>query len=286
MKRLLASLSLIYVITVSAQSLLVVQSAQIHDLYGNSIVTALLETEGIEQVDVFHARLFTHDSSEYSRTNLKRVLKAHVERAKPAEILFLGEPVIDVGVPYKYTPILVGSKSFNTTALTAARDYNPEWNKIYIVSGPSHVAQLRQANLQTHMDGFDVETFTVSTVADFQKRLLSLQDEPKGIIVLNAFTLLDEWKQDVGYAELEEILVSVNKRHLDVGLCRRKFDTALALGPTPEEAAALASSSYHVAENELPHISSCANLRRLSSKWLPVYRKSQGKFDIVVGGYD
>lgn len=285
MKWLLASLSLIYSLTVSAQSLLVVQSAQIHDLYGNSIVTALLTDQGVEHVDVFHARLFINDASDYSRTNLRRVLLEYVKKNKPANVLFLGEPELDIGVPIKYSSVIVGGEDYNTTALTALRNYDADYNHVYIVSGPSHVSQLRKDSLVKKLDGFEISTYTVTTVLDFQKRLLALQDEPRGIVVLNAFTLLDEWNQDVGFAELENIFVSVNKRHLDVGLCRRKFKTTFGLGPTPKEAAELAMDSYHNGTN-VPHISSCANLSRVKKRWLPVYRKAQGNFDIVIGGHE
>lgn len=284
MKGLWALASLIYCLTVDAQSLLVVQSATVHDLYGNSIVAQLLAVEREPHIFVFNARRFTYDTSAYSRESLKRVLKAAVERSKPSLILYLGEPEFDTGFPSKYSSVLIGADNFNTAALRAASSYNEKWAKTYIVTDSSALATLRLTELKTRLEGLDVEIHIVNTVLEYRKLLLDLQKEAVGTIVMNVFGLKDEWNNTVGYAELEKIMVATNRRHIDVGICRSGFKTALAVGPTPKEAASLAIASYNKPLNL--HISSCANLSRLKSKpsWLSLYRKSMGKFDIVEGG--
>lgn len=282
MKAALAIGSLIYCLTANAQNLLVVQSATIHDLYGNTIVSKILDSEKVKAMTVFNARQFTNDSSTYSRKNLDRVLEAYVKEHKPAIILFLGEPSIDVGVPTKYSPVLFGGETFNSVAVTAAAAYNSKWDPVYVVSDNSALAALRLVELRKQLKDVKIETYNVTTVLEYRQALQKLQGEPKGTLVLNAFTLVDEWNENVGYDEIEKLLVTANKRHLDVGICRTGFRTTLALGPTPAEAASIALSSY--SQPFKSHISSCANLTRVKSRWLKVYRTSMGKFDTVEGG--
>lgn len=286
MKRLLVLASLIYSLSTNAQSLLLVQSATVNNLYGNAIANALLRREKVDSIDVFHARTFAHDVSDYSRDALKKAVEAYLQQAKPSEVLFVGERPegLNMQIPSKYTPLLFGADSVNDVALRAASIYNPKWNKVYIVTGPSFNSKLREAEIAKWAEGLEVETFRVSTVLEYRKVLLDLQKQDTGTLVMNVFGLLDEWNQNVGYGELEDILLATNKRHLDVGICRDGFDTTFALGPTPEEAATRVIALY--SSNLKSHISSCANLLRLKEKWLPVYRKTTGRFDVVIGGYD
>lgn len=284
MRRLLAIGSLIYCVMANAQSLLVVQSSTVHDLYGNTIIAKILEDQhgAVDHVAVFNARQFSHDRSAHSREILAKVLKDYTEKSKPSLLLFLGEPEVPVGVPTKYSPVLTGPKTFNTTALKAASIYNKKWSPIYVISDDSILANLRLQELRQQLDGVELEVTAVSTVLEYRRALLELQDQPRGTVILNAFSLLDEWQEPVGYAEIEDLLVKTNQRHVDVGICRNGFKTTLAIGPTPEEAAALAMAPYNQASTS--HISSCANLSRIVPKWLGLYRATMGKYDTVEGG--
>lgn len=284
MRRLLAIGSLIYCVMANAQSLLVVQSSTVNDLYGNTIIAKILEDQNgsVDHIAVFNARQFTHDRSKHSREILVKVLRFTVEQSPPSELLFLGEPVVDVGVPAKYSSVLIGSATFNTTALKAASIYNKKWSSVYIISGTSILANLRLQELRKQLGDVEPEVTTVSTVLEYRAALLALQDSPKGTLVLNVFTLLDEWQEPVGFDEIEDLMVKTNRRHVDVGICRNGFKTTLAIGPTPAEAAALATAPYSQASNS--HISSCANLSRVVPKWLGIYRATMGKYDIVEGG--
>lgn len=284
MRRLLAIGSLIYCVMANAQSLLVVQSDTVHDLYGNTIIAKILEDQNgaVDHIAVFNARQFSHDRSEHSREILARVLKTYTDQSKPSMLLFLGEPVVELGVPMKYSSVLIGSTTFNSTALKAASVYNKKWSPVYVISDDSILANLRLQELRQQLDGVDLEVTVVSTVLEYRRALLELQDQPKGTLVLNAFSLLDEWQEPVGYVEIEDLLVKTNRRHVDVGICRNGFKTTLAVGPTPEEAATLAMATYNQASTS--HISSCANLSRIVPNWLGLYRATMGKYDIVEGG--
>jgi len=274
--------SLILCSTVNAQSLSVVQSATIHDLYGNTIIQKMLANEDDHMIDVLNVREFSHDNSAYSRDSLTNVVKAWVEKRKPDLVVFLGEPALNIGFSTKYSSVLFGGETFNMVAATALGAYNPKEKAIYIITDKSALAALRLADLKKQLGDNTPEVFDVDTVLEFRKLVQKLQGEPKGTIVLNVFTLVDEWNANVGYTEIEKLFVTANSRHLDVGICRTGFKTTFALGPTPGEAAILAMAAYD--QPSKPHISSCANLKRVKAKWLPVYRASIGKFDIVEGG--
>lgn len=282
MKWVLVVASLILCSTVNAQSLSVVQSATIYDLYGNTIIQKMLVNEDDHMIDVFNVREFAHDNSAYSRDSLTKVVKAWVEKRKPGLVVFLGEPALPVGYPSKYSSVLFGGETFNMVAATALGTYNAKQDAIYIITDNSALAALRLADLKKQLGDKKPEVYDVDTVLDFRKLVQKLQGEPKGTIVLNVFTLVDEWNANVGYTEIEKLLVTANSRHLDVGICRTGFKTTFALGPTPAEAAVLAMAAYD--QPSKPHISSCANLKRVKAHWLPVYRASIGKFDIVEGG--
>lgn len=282
MKWLWALGSLILCSTANAQSLLVVQSATINDLYGNTIVAKMLTDESDGQIDVFNARQFAQDTSSYSRSNLATVLKSVIAQRKPALVVFLGESALDVGMPASHSSVLFGTETFNTAAVIAASAYNTKWDPIYIISDHSSLGILRLVDLQKQLGDRKTEVYDVDTVIEYRTVLQQLQAEPKGTIVLNVFSLRDEWNEIVGYGEIEKLLVQANKRHIDVGICRTGFKTTFALGPTPAEAASIAMSTYD--QPFKSHISSCANLTRLKSRWLQVYRASMGKFDIVEGG--
>lgn len=275
-------LTIISCLSAHAQGLLIIQSAAISDLYGNSIATYILETKETESdyVTVFRSRNFSHDRSERSRDVLTGVISSYVEEAKPTEILVLGNPVLALGMPAIHHPILSGSQFFNNSALEAAPSFNVDWAPVYMISGRSVIESLRR---QTVLDNVDrgVNVVYVDTVQQYHKALLNLQKEPRGTLILNVFSVLDEWQQPVGYDTIEEIAVKTNTRHLDVGVCREGFKTALALGPTAREAAIMAMSSY---SSEATHISSCANLRRLNRYWPGVYKATSGRYDLVEGG--
>lgn len=282
MKWLLVVGLLILCVTGNAQSLSVVQSAIVHDLYGNTIVSKMLTDEDDHMIDVLNVREFAHDNSSYSRDALTKVVRNWVGIRKPGLVLFLGEPALDIGVPTKYSSVLFGGQTFNMVAVTAAADYNSKWDPIYIINGHSSLALLRYADLAKQLEGKKLEVFDVGTVLEYRTVIHNLQSEAKGTIVLNVFSLVDEWKNNVGFNEIESLLVTSNKRHVDVGICRSGFKTTFALGPTPAEAALLAMAAYN--QPKKSHISSCANLDRVKANWLPVYRTSLGKFDLVEGG--
>lgn len=282
MKWVLAVGSLILCSTVNAQSLSVVQSATIYDLYGNTIIEKMLANEDDHMIDVLNVREFAHDQSAYSRDSLTKVVKTWVDTRKPKLVVFLGEPALNIGYPTKYSSVLFGGETFNMVAATALGAYSSKREAIYIISDNSALAALRLTDLKKQLGEKKSEEFDVDTVLEFRTLLQKLQGEPKGTIVLNVFTLVDEWNSNVGYTEIEKLFVTANSRHLDVGICRTGFKTTFALGPTPAEAAIIAMGVYD--QPSKSHISSCANLKRVKAKWLPVYRVSIGKFDIVEGG--
>jgi ribonuclease HII len=107
-----------------------------------------------------------------------------------------------------------------------------------------------------------------------------LSSEPAGYIFLNVFNYQDSWNQNLGFKDAEKVLVEVNRRHVEVGICHANFKTALAVGPTPEEVTRLALT-------ETTTNSVCASVPRLTKiNRIEVYAEHMGEFNRVVSPPD
>lgn len=249
------------------------QSHVVSDLYGNDIASKLVQDDAV--MTVFNARNFTFDRSRHSRSSLGAVITETAETARVNSAVFLEEPSGLTKLDETYIPLLSATTEFNDVALRAASLANEDWTPVYVISDTTRTAALRQAWLgQT---GVDLTVRRVRTLAEFRSTIYSLNDEPKGTIVLNAFTLLDEWNKPIGYTQIEKAFVSARSKHVDVGVCRPGFLTTFALGPSVEEAANVVRA---VLRRDVLHpTGSCVNLKRAATS--NVYRSALGRFDMV-----
>lgn len=239
-------ITLIYLYSLTAQSSdLIVQSRAITDLYGRAYISAfdvkdviMLERQA-RQNDVAHAvSLFV---KEQSITN-----------------------VIVLGHPYelneqRHVPILTQFKLPDFIAK----------GPVYVLSGTSKLEQLRGAEIakQAKVDA----TFTVTSEYDLRKALVTSRRLPTGYVIINVFSLKNNWGENNSYKYIENIVIGSRLNHVEVGVCYPGFKTAMAVGPTIDDV-------QKVLKGESSS-SICVSLDRLHSlDRMEVYSQQTGNF--------
>lgn len=273
-RQLLAAVSIIYCLTLNAQELLV-QSSVVSDLYGNSIATYFIREQDKNYMPVFNARQFAFDSSVHSRNSLRTALLHHSERLGVDTLIYLGEPMLNTGLNEVYVPMPPPTE-FNDIALRAAQTANPRNTNVYVINDNSYGSRSRKVLFAADLD---LEHYHVRTLQELRLLMRELDSLPRGTVVLNAFSLLDDWNKPVGFAQVEREFVQSNTKHVEVGVCRPGFRTAFALGPSSSEAALIAYA--YVYGLPRPTFGSCVNLERAVSRWSSVYRATMGQYDEV-----
>lgn len=268
-----AAASLIYCMTTNAQDFMLVQSNTIHNLYGNAIATRLVKARPLA---VFNARDFAFDRSVHSRTVLGATIKDISKDAAVKTVIYLDEPKGTTGLRELHVQLLSTSTEFNDASLRAARLTNEDWTPVYVISEQTKTAAARFAWLETNKQS--PVQYKVQTIAELRSTVFALNKEPMGTLVLNAFTLLDEWNKPVGYARIERELLAANTKHVEVGVCTPGFTTAYAIGPSAVDAAQ--SIEAAISGKTKARIGSCVNLKRASAR-PDVYRSVMGSFDLV-----
>ena len=251
------------------------QSSVVSDLYGNSTATHFIREQELEIMFVFNARHFAFDTSVHSRNSLRSALLHHSERLGAKTLIYLGEPVLNTGLNEIYVP-LIPPTEVNDIALRAAQIANPRNYRIYVINDDSYSSRSRKVLFASDLD---VEHFHVSTLQELRMLMRELNQQPQGTVVLNAFSLLDDWNKPAGFTTVEREFVQSNTKHVEVGVCRPGFRTAFALGPSVSEIALLAHAYVHNLPR--PSLGSCVNLERAVSRWSSVYRATMGLYDEV-----
>lgn len=188
---------------------LVVQSRAITDLYGSAF---------IEHLGIKDAILLERQARQ---PDVAQVVKSYVHTEKFDKVILLGQFYsID---ETKHIPV------FTQFVLPASIVRGP----IYVLQGASKLEEERK-NVIEKQAKID-ETFNVETEYDLRKALAALRSLPRGFIIINVFSLRDNWGEKRSYKSIEEIVVSSNSKHVDVGVCYKGFRTAVALGPTPDD---------------------------------------------------
>lgn len=194
---------------------LVVQSHSVTLLYGEQLVQSI----GVKDV-VFL------DPSPRER-DVKEVVSRFVVENNVENATVLGDNYEFTAKHIKYVPLLsqikLDPKLFD--------------GPVYIISGKSPISQKRADVIKTQLT--KTTEFTVETEYELRQTIAQVSEQPGGFIFLNVFNFTDNLNQTLNYLDAEAILVEVNRKHVDVGICHANFKTAFAVGPVPEEVANL-----------------------------------------------
>lgn len=262
-----AVVSIIYCLTAAAQELFV-QSSVVTDLYGNAPISAALSDT---PVILFKARQFAHDSNARSRTTLAYVIMDLSAHLGVSTVIYLGEPLVDASITEVYVPVLVSNET-NLVALQARSIFNPSRTDVYVINDRTHDSKERRLLIES--SGLEAHHYEVQSLQEMRSVLRSLSGLTPGTLVLNAFSLRDDWNRVVKYRAIEQEFVSFKSPHVDVGVCIPGFRTSFALGPSIEDVSSLLVEETY-------SIGSCVNLNKATTKWNKVYRSTMGRYDYV-----
>jgi len=235
---------------------LVVQSHPVTLLYGEQLVKSI----GVKDVVFLDPNPRERDVSEV----LSRfVVENNVDRAT-----LLGDNFEFKAKHIKYVPLLsqieLNQKLFD--------------GPVYILSGDSSLARKRSDVIKAQLP--KATEYTVSTEYELRQTISQVSEQPKGFIFLNVFNFTDHLNQTLSYFDAEAILVEVNRKHVDVGICHAGFKTAFAVGPVPEEVSNLLVEGTTTA-------SVCASFPRLKQLGMTdKYASHMGEFYRVIAPSD
>lgn len=239
-------ITLIYLYSLTAQSTdLVVQSRAITDLYGRAYISAfdvkdviILERQA-RQNDVAHA------------------VSAYVKEQTITNVILLGQ--FYELKEQRHVPILTQFKLPDFIAK----------GPVYLLTGTSKLEQIRGAEIEKQAKVN--ASFTVKSEYDLRKAMASFRSLPTGYVIINLFSLRDNWGEKYSYKYIEDIVVSSRLKHLEVGVCYPGYKTALAVGPTIDDVQKVLKGESST--------SVCASLDRLHSlDRMEVYSQQSGNF--------
>lgn len=235
---------------------LVVQSQPVTQLYGQQLIQAL----GVKDV-VFL------DPNPRAR-DVKEVLSRYVEDNKVQNATLLGDEFEFTVKNIKYVPLLSQIK------------LNPKLfdGPIYVISSDSPIAKKRMDVIKAQLP--NAIEYKVATEYELRSTIATVSELPQGFIFLNVFHFTDTLNQTLSFTDAEAILVEVNRKHIEVGICHADFKTAFAVGPVPEEVTALLVEGTTTA-------SVCASFPRLKQLgMIQKYASHMGEFYRVVAPAD
>ena len=167
-------------------------------------------------------------------------------------------------IPHKYVPIL--TQVDESVFLSPSTIFDLP---VYTISSDG------QYEVTRHAEFFPTsENIVVKNERELRLAIVELRQRPFGFLFVNVLTLRNNWGRVISYREVENIFVSANRKHMEIGICYRGFRTAYALGPTLDELPAMIAGKYST------HV--CASVPRLVQLGaLDHYMKHSGKFYFV-----
>lgn len=244
MRPLLMSLIYLYSMTAFAADL-IVQSRAITDLYGRAFISAL----DIKDVIILERQARQRDVSHAVTT--------YVKDKDFANVIMLGQ-FYSINET-QHIPIL--------TQFTL-----PEFitkGPVYVISGTSKMELMRgdEIERQAKVNA----SFTVKTEYDLRKAIIEIRNLPAGYVIINAFTIQDNWGEKYSFKYIEDIVTDSRMKHIEVGVCYPGFKTALAIGPTIADVDKVLKGESST--------SLCASLERLHRlDRMEVYSQQSGNF--------
>jgi hypothetical protein len=248
MRLILASLIYLYsLIGIASAETLVVQSHVITDLYGTTFAEELSS-----QVVMLDRRARPKD--------VTHILNQYAQTEKYKEVTVLGQ----------LYPI-ESSKRFSIVSQFTLNKVIKD--KVYVLQGAGELETERLAAIKEQTTV--TEVFEMKTEHDLRLALIKLKRKDKGFLIINVFNLRDNWNAKLSYPAIEEIVVEANRTHVDVGICYKDFRTALAIGPTPDDAIIVLTGGKST--------SICASLERLKKLGsMDIYDQLSGTFYRVI----
>lgn len=227
MRTFIATLIYLYSLITCAGTL-VVQSHAVTDIYGSELALNAGYKDVVFLDRVMRPQDVTHAINSFTLAE------------KYTDVILLG-PTLAIDNSRRY-PVLT---MFQLNKVIAGN--------VYVLQGKGTLESARLATIKEQVEV--TEVLQVQTEQDLRKAMLVLNRKEKGFLIINAFYLRDNWNKYLTFPAIEKLVVGLNKTHVDVGICREGFQSALAVGPTSTEAALVLRG--------VKSTSICASLERL-----------------------
>lgn len=244
MRAILITLIYGYSLAVSASDL-VVQSRAITDLYGRAYISAL----NVNDVIILERQARQND--------VAHAVKGYVKEKEITNVTLLGQ-YYSIN-ENRHVPILT---QFTIPEFIAK-------GPVYALNGTSKLEVMRGAEIERQAKVN--ASFTVATEYDLRKALIAIRSLPTGYVIINVFTIHDNWGDKLSFKYIEDTVIDARLKHIEVGVCYPGFKTAIAIGPTVDDV-------QKVLQGE-SSTSMCASLERLHAlDRMEVYSQQSGNF--------
>ena len=244
MRVIILLLSVMLATTVLAEKTFVVQSNNLTELYGDSIIRELRQLRPDDSLRVLFLRDVNRDKFSLSQGLMASEIQyktesydnvillgndlSYLAKFKPSSLNIPILATSDTGIigPAAPANMLAGIKQ--------AQLYTASNENIYVLSDNSVFSRfrLRQFKDAAYMeDRLNLIPLTVKTTTGLRASLLSLNKLEAGFIVNNLFFLRDDDSmRDVYIDTTGKLIAALNKTHVEVGILRRGLPTAIGFG--------------------------------------------------------
>lgn len=267
--------------TLSAESLYVVQSHAVDDLYGASIIHEIKKRRPNTTVHSIVVRSF--DQDRYGKSKIFTEEAIRVKAKSHDNLVLLGYDVGSLNIAGKqpvYLPVLVDSPRSSVNAETimmalsrfgikrpSSSSLSPT---IYTISDKSNLSQLRFRQLREELLKYKhikLEPFVVKDTADLRRTLLQLNSVTRQPAVLfnNVFTIRDsDSLKMLYYSDVELLVAKLNTRNPEIGVYSPNHQLLLGIGFASSDLADAVSAILDNPDKKPKlHISIGINLKRV-----------------------
>lgn len=270
-----------------AESIYVVQSKTITDIYSDSIVKSLKMLRPNDQIEALFVRDFNQDRFSESKRITREAVR---DKAEGHDNLI----VIGYDVSFLFSeeenpiqiPVLVdfpegasgpASPSSIISEVRDALDYtSASRGVVYVLSDSSNISRLRLRQFRSQLDedkNIQLVTAQVMSTSDLRGQLISLNKRTRGVLINNVFSIVDDDNFDeVNIEGVDRMISEINTEHVEVGVLKPNQNLALGLGAQATDIAIAINSQ--IEDPEIPIVLETRigiNLSRITDLGISAY---------------
>jgi len=278
MRTYMLLLCLLFVPNALAEKTFVIQSSNLTELYGDSIIRELKLLRPEDNLRALFLRDVNRDKFSLSKVIMALELNERTEAYD--NVVVLGNDLSYLARPdstYLVIPLLVTSGTgiigpaspINVIqGIKLARMYTNASGNVYVLSDLSAFSKFRLRQFEEaeseHYD-INITPITVRTTTGLRSSILSLNKLESGFIVNNLFFLRDDdVLSDIYMDTTDKIIAEKNKVHIEVGILRDGLPTAVGFGILAKDIALHVDTVIGSGESITPPYSTGVNLDRIA----------------------
>lgn len=260
--------------SLSSESLYIVQSHFVSELYGNSIAREVQKLRPEDSITTLQLRSFSDDDYIGSKKITGRTILGKTKNhdnlivlgfsirdySKYAETFFVDKSK-KMFIPVFTSKEGKGTEKYFLNAAHKVKMFHEKGtsltSNLYIINGVSRLSQYRFRKFKelfvNKYREIKIHEKTVKNSVGLRKELGRLVSKKKSIIINNVFTLYNtDSLSDMTIEEIDELFTSINYRHIEIGVVSPKQKMALGFGLKTEGIAKAINSKLENRKYNLP----------------------------------